>query len=96
MRRHSLPRQNRSSICTLLSIPLLGACREALADVFDEVDILIEPSATGEVPRGLENPGDSAFNRMWTALHVPCVSLPVLHDLRLAARTAGDRADQFG
>lgn len=57
---------------------VLSECRERLAEVFEHVDVLIEPSATGEAPRGLENAGDSAFNRMWTALHVPCVSLPVL------------------
>ena len=46
---------------------VLSECRERLAEVFEEVDVLIEPSSTGEAPRGLENPGDSAFNRMWTA-----------------------------
>jgi Asp-tRNA(Asn)/Glu-tRNA(Gln) amidotransferase A subunit family amidase len=40
--------------------------------------VLIEPSATGEAPRGLENAGDPVFNRLWSALHVPCLSLPVL------------------
>ncbi|MGZ5150944.1 MAG: amidase family protein, partial [Burkholderiales bacterium] len=57
---------------------VLNECRERLAEVFEDVDVLIEPSSTGEAPRGLENPGDSAFNRMWTALRVPCLSLPVL------------------
>lgn len=57
---------------------VLAESRAALAELFNEFDVLIEPSATGEAPRGLENPGDAVFNRMWSALRVPCVSAPVL------------------
>ena len=34
------------------------------------------PSAPGEAPLGLEWTGDPAFNYIWTALHVPCVTVP--------------------
>jgi Asp-tRNA(Asn)/Glu-tRNA(Gln) amidotransferase A subunit family amidase len=56
----------------------LARCRALLADLFKDYDVLLEPSATGEAPRGLASTGDAVFNRMWTALHVPCVSVPVL------------------
>jgi Asp-tRNA(Asn)/Glu-tRNA(Gln) amidotransferase A subunit family amidase len=46
--------------------------------VFKEFDVLIEPSAPGEAPLGIKNSGDAVFSRMWTALHLPCVSIPVL------------------
>ncbi|MDT7953140.1 MAG: amidase [Acetobacteraceae bacterium] len=41
-----------------------------------DVDVLITPSAAGAAPRGLEWTGDPAFNLLWTALHVPCVTIP--------------------
>ena len=40
------------------------------------VDVLLTPSAPGEAPAGLGWTGDPAFNALWTALHVPCVTVP--------------------
>ncbi len=40
-------------------------------------DIAITLSAPGEAPKGLESTGNALFNRMWTALRVPCLHLPV-------------------
>ncbi|HEU4383620.1 MAG TPA: amidase [Anaeromyxobacteraceae bacterium] len=55
----------------------LGArCRPALAAIFRRVDALLTPAALGEAPPGLESTGDPAFNRIWTLLHLPCLSLP--------------------
>jgi len=39
------------------------------------LDILVTPSAPGEA-LALDSTGDHAFNRLWTALHVPCVTVP--------------------
>jgi Asp-tRNA(Asn)/Glu-tRNA(Gln) amidotransferase A subunit family amidase len=47
------------------------------ATVMEDVDILLTPSAQGEAPHGLEWTGDPVFNAPWTALHVPCVTIPV-------------------
>ncbi|HKS63957.1 MAG TPA: amidase, partial [Xanthobacteraceae bacterium] len=41
-----------------------------------EVDVLLTPSAVGEAPEGLDSTGDPTFNRGWTLLHVPCVTVP--------------------
>jgi len=41
-----------------------------------DLDILLTPSAPGEAPEGLTWTGDPAFNLTWTALHVPCVTIP--------------------
>jgi Asp-tRNA(Asn)/Glu-tRNA(Gln) amidotransferase A subunit family amidase len=49
-----------------------------LPDVFGRVDALLTPAALGEAPVGLQSTGDPAFNRAWTLLGCPCVSLPVL------------------
>jgi Asp-tRNA(Asn)/Glu-tRNA(Gln) amidotransferase A subunit family amidase len=50
--------------------------RRALAEVFSRFDVLLAPSAPGEAPEGLSATGDPLFNRMWTLLHVPCITLP--------------------
>jgi Asp-tRNA(Asn)/Glu-tRNA(Gln) amidotransferase A subunit family amidase len=39
-------------------------------------DGLLTPSAPGEAP-SIETTGDSIFNRVWTALGVPAIHLPV-------------------
>ncbi len=44
--------------------------------VMDGYDLLLTPSAPGEAPAGLGWTGDAGFNFIWTALHVPCVSVP--------------------
>jgi Asp-tRNA(Asn)/Glu-tRNA(Gln) amidotransferase A subunit family amidase len=50
--------------------------RRRLADRMKECDFLITPSAPGEAPATLETTGSSVFNRVWTLLGVPCVTLP--------------------
>jgi Asp-tRNA(Asn)/Glu-tRNA(Gln) amidotransferase A subunit family amidase len=52
-------------------------CRRSLADVFADCDVLLAPSAPGAAPAGLTMTGDPVFNRMWTLLRTPCVTLPV-------------------
>ena len=37
---------------------------------------ILTPAARGEAPAGLESTGDPLFNRAWTWLGLPCVSLP--------------------
>jgi Asp-tRNA(Asn)/Glu-tRNA(Gln) amidotransferase A subunit family amidase len=50
--------------------------RGALADIFDDVDVLLTFSAPGAAPKGLVSTGDPRFNRLWTLMGVPCVNLP--------------------
>lgn len=59
------------------ALDLAARCREALAGIFGAVDALLTPAAVGEAPLGLESTGDPALNRIWTLLHLPCLSLPV-------------------
>ncbi|MBI3938251.1 MAG: amidase, partial [Betaproteobacteria bacterium] len=59
------------------AMAIIERCRTALDDVFREHDVLVAPSAPGEAPRGLASTGDPVFGLMWTALHTPCVTLPV-------------------
>ncbi len=81
----------------------LDAARQAMRDLqrrFDQVmeglDILITPAAPGEAPVGIEWTGDPAFNAAWTALHVPCVTIPVgtgPQGLPLGLQIVGRRGD---
>ncbi|MGJ3258371.1 MAG: amidase [Rhodospirillales bacterium] len=50
----------------------------ALDRMFGGYDVLITAGATGEAPEGLESTGDAAFQRLWTLLGVPTVTLPKL------------------
>jgi Asp-tRNA(Asn)/Glu-tRNA(Gln) amidotransferase A subunit family amidase len=50
--------------------------RNALADVFKDVDVLLTFSAPGAAPKGLASTGDPRFNRLWTLMGVPCVNVP--------------------
>jgi amidase len=40
-------------------------------------DVLLTPAAPGAAPQGLESTGDPVFNKVWTLLHGPCVTVPV-------------------
>ena len=42
------------------------------------IHVLLAPAAPGEAPEGLENTGDPILNRVWTLLHMPCITLPML------------------
>jgi Asp-tRNA(Asn)/Glu-tRNA(Gln) amidotransferase A subunit family amidase len=55
---------------------LAAKCRPALDALFTDVDVLLTPSAPGEAPKGLAATGDPVFNRAWTFLGPPSVSLP--------------------
>ena len=57
---------------------LVAEARDGFGDVLEGFDVLLTPSAPGEAPEGLEATGDPVFNRMWTALGVPCISVPGL------------------
>jgi Asp-tRNA(Asn)/Glu-tRNA(Gln) amidotransferase A subunit family amidase len=51
-------------------------CRRALAQDMRELDFLLTPSAPSEAPASLASTGDPVFNRAWTLLGNPCVTLP--------------------
>ena len=51
-------------------------CRLAFTGLFSDIDVLLTPSAPGEAPKGIESTGSSLYNRNWTLLGVPCVTVP--------------------
>jgi Asp-tRNA(Asn)/Glu-tRNA(Gln) amidotransferase A subunit family amidase len=67
-------------------------CRRRLAGRMNDCDFLLTPSAPGEAPATLKSTGDSVFNRVWTLLGVPCVTLPCgpgPHGLPLGVQLVG-------
>lgn len=73
--------------------------RAAIDEAFAGFDAVLTPSAPGEAPRGLRFTGDVTFNYLWTALHVPAVTVPAFQGPRglpigaqlVAPRHADDR-----
>ncbi|GAC1343281.1 MAG: amidase [Myxococcales bacterium] len=69
-------------------------CREEFAQAIAPSDLLLTLAAPGEAPLGLSATGDPLFNRVWTLLHVPCLSLPAgrgAHGMPLAVQLVGAR-----
>ena len=52
--------------------------RPAINRLFDNLDVMMTFAAPGEAPRGLTTTGSVLFNGSWTALGVPCLTLPVM------------------
>ena len=78
----------------------IAATREMIRDIdaiFGDADVILSPPAPGEAPKGLQATGDPAFNRVWTQLQLPCLTLPAGHGpnnmpvgVQLAARAGQD------
>ncbi len=57
---------------------LARRCRAEIAGVFERFDAILTPAAGGEAPEGLHGPSDLLFQRLWTLLHLPAITLPGL------------------
>ena len=71
---------------------VVARARERIDAVFSEFDILLAPSAPGEAPHGLESTGSPVFNRGWTLLGLPCVTVPSFtgpHGLPVGVQVVG-------
>jgi Asp-tRNA(Asn)/Glu-tRNA(Gln) amidotransferase A subunit family amidase len=62
----------------LRAVAGIGPLNDTLAEVFNEYDAIITPSAPGPAPAGLESTGNPAFCSAWSYLGTPSVSLPLL------------------
>lgn len=54
----------------------LGEFRPRFDEAMADFDAWLVPAVPGVAPRGLSSTGDAVFNRLWTGLHVPAMSLP--------------------
>jgi Asp-tRNA(Asn)/Glu-tRNA(Gln) amidotransferase A subunit family amidase len=51
-------------------------CRGAIGPVFDRFDVLVTPAAAGEALLGVRTQSDLLFQRLWTMLRLPAITLP--------------------
>jgi len=77
---------------------LVGSLNHAVDQLLGHHDAMITASATGEAPLGLQSTGDAAFQRMWTLMGVPTLSLPLMTGpngmpigVQLIGKRGGDR-----
>jgi Asp-tRNA(Asn)/Glu-tRNA(Gln) amidotransferase A subunit family amidase len=70
--RHDQARYDRAQ-CHVID------CQRALAAIFERCDVLITPSTNGEAPEVRVAAQASVFNRTWTLMHVPCLTIPAYH-----------------
>ncbi len=52
--------------------------RAACDDLFGDADVVLTLAATGEAPEGLGSTGAPHFNRLWTLLGLPAITVPGL------------------
>ncbi len=62
-----------------------AAARARLDAFFGSCDAMLTPAAPGAAPRGLGYTGNPVFNRMWTLLGAPCVTMPAVWGRQRAA-----------
>ena len=55
----------------------LEVARQASREIFGGHDIIAAPSAAGIAPLGLTTTGTAEFSAIWTALHLPSLTIPL-------------------
>jgi len=56
----------------------IARARIFFEEAVGQADAVLSLSAPGPAPVGLHTQGMATFNRVWTALQVPCISLPLM------------------
>lgn len=59
------------------AVEAANTARASLTALYDDYPVLLTPSTAGEAPADLESVTMSSFNRMWTLMHGPTMTLPV-------------------
>ena len=59
------------------ALVMAARARDALGEIFAKTPVLLTPSTAGEAPADLKNLTISSFNRLWTLMHGPAMTLPV-------------------
>ena len=78
------------------SIDFIKRSYESYKEVFEDYHVILSPSSPGVAPKGLKSSGTAEFNRVWSYLGTPCISLPLLageNNLPLGVQLIGDRYD---
>jgi Asp-tRNA(Asn)/Glu-tRNA(Gln) amidotransferase A subunit family amidase len=55
----------------------MAIAKQEFDRLFVGYDAWVAPSALGEAPPAASGTGDPIMSRLWTALHAPCIALPL-------------------
>ena len=69
---------------------------ESYQEVFEDYHGVLTPASPGVAPKGLKSTGTAEFNKVWSYLGTPCISLPLLegeNNLPLGVQLVGNRYD---
>ena len=69
---------------------------ESYEEVFEDYHGVLSPSSPGVAPKSLKTTGTAEFNKVWSYLGTPCISLPLLqgeNNLPLGVQLVGAKYD---
>lgn len=80
------------------AIDFMKQSYESYKEVFEDYHGVITPSSNGVADKGLKSTGSADFQKTWTYLGLPTISLPLLtgeNDLPLGVQLIGDKLDDL-
>ena len=78
------------------AIDFMKRSYESYQEVFEDYHGILSPSSPGVAPKGLKSTGTAEFNKVWSYMGTPCISLPLLegeNNLPLGVQMIGDKYD---
>jgi len=78
------------------AIDFMKRSYESYQEVFEDYHGVLSPSSPGVAPKGLKSTGTAEFNKVWSYMGTPCISLPLLegeNNLPLGVQLIGDKYD---
>jgi Asp-tRNA(Asn)/Glu-tRNA(Gln) amidotransferase A subunit family amidase len=78
------------------AIDFMKRSYESYKEVFEDYHGVLSPSSPGVAPKGLKSTGTAEFNKVWSYMGTPCISLPLLegeNNLPLGVQMIGDKYD---
>ena len=78
------------------AIDFMKRSYDSYQEVFEDYHGVLSPSSPGVAPKGLKSTGTAEFNKVWSYMGTPCISLPLLQgesNLPLGVQLIGARYD---
>ena len=82
----------------LNAVDFMKRSYESYKEVFEDYHGVLSPCSTGVADKGLKSTGSADFNRVWSFMHTPAISLPLLqgeNNLPLGVQLVGDKYDDL-
>ena len=78
------------------AVDFMSRSYESYKEVFEDYHGVLSPCSTGVADKGLKSTGSADFKRVWSYMHTPAISLPLLqgeNNLPLGLQLIGDKFD---